>query len=373
MAKVSIVGIGRLGLTVALCLEAKGFNVVGVDVSSSYVAKVNDKTLVTYEPGVGAMLAKATNLRATTILDEALTHSDLILIYVATPSTGDRENPYDHHTLSQVLLDINRRKVVNKHIVIGCTVMPGYVRQVGRFLLGDCQNTTLSYNPEFIAQGAIVAGVSRPDMLLIGEGSPAAGDRLLAMYSTLCENQPVVARMSPESAEICKLSVNCFITSKIAFANLIGDVADNTPGANKNDILRAVGADSRIGVKCLQPGFGFGGPCFPRDNRALAAHAEKVGVKPTVFRATDQANQEHLVNQVESFKLEVTPDKPIFLRGVTYKRDCLVPIIEESQVLAFGERLVAAGYQVVVQDSVPVIEEVQKRYGSLFTYQVMTP
>jgi UDP-glucose 6-dehydrogenase len=87
-----------------------------------------------------------------------------------------------------------------------------------------------------------------------------------AMYKNVCQNAPFVARMSPSSAEICKLAVNCFVTTKISFANMVGDIADATPGANKNDILAAVGSDSRVGLKCLRPGYGFGGPCFPRYN-----------------------------------------------------------------------------------------------------------
>jgi UDP-glucose 6-dehydrogenase len=176
--------------------------------------------------------------------------------------------------------------------------------------------------------------------------------------------------MTPESAEICKLAVNCYITSKIAFANLIGDVADRTAGANKMDILRAVGADSRIGPKCMLPGWGFGGPCLPRDNRALALHVEKVGLQPTTLRASDQANREHLDAQVDDFKAKV-PKQLIHLRGVAYKERCAVPIIEESQFLAFGERLAREGYAVVVEDTAAIIEEVQKKYGSLFTYKTV--
>ena len=82
--------------------------------------------------------------------------------------------------------------------------------------------------------------------------------------------------MSPESAEICKLALYCFITTKISFANMIGALADVTDAADKFDILRCVGDDQRVGPKCLRPGYGFGGPCFPRDNRALGAYARSV-------------------------------------------------------------------------------------------------
>jgi len=163
-----------------------------------------------------------------------------------------------------VLSEINNHEVENKHVIIGCTVLPGYVRNVGRHLLRNCKNTTLSYNPEFIQQGDIVKGFLNPDMVLIGAENDFIGAKLEEIYRKVCENEPVISRMSAESAEICKLSINCFITTKISFCNMIGDIADNTPGADKLDILNAVGADSRIGLKCLRPGYGFGGPCFPR-------------------------------------------------------------------------------------------------------------
>merc|ERR1719199_1694286 len=99
--------------------------------------------------------------------------------------------------------------------------------------------------------------------------------------------------MAPESAEITKLAVNCFVTMKISYANMIGDIADATPGADKNEVLNAVGKDSRVGLKYLRPGYGFGGPCFPRDNRALGGYAKSVGVQPIMSNATDKYNQYH--------------------------------------------------------------------------------
>lgn len=107
-------------------------------------------------------------------LDAAIAHSNLIYILVATP-TGIGEKSYDHSHLSRVLSELNKRKLKDKHIVIGCTVLPGYIRDTGRFLLRDCVNCTLNYNPEFIAQGAIIHGFENPDMVLIGEENKVSG------------------------------------------------------------------------------------------------------------------------------------------------------------------------------------------------------
>merc|ERR1712146_284015 len=124
------------------------------------------------------------------------------------------------------------------------------------------------------------------------------GDHMEALYKDVCENTPVFGRMSAESAEICKIAINCFITTKISYCNMVGDIADRTPGADKNELLAAVGADSRIGGKCLRPGYGFGGPCFPRDNRALGGYAKSVGVQPLLPIATDEYNKLHTQIQI---------------------------------------------------------------------------
>jgi len=210
------------------------------------VDAINSKTLNSPEPRVNEMLRISRNFRATTDDAEAMDFSDVIMLVVATPSTGQDDRHYDTATLSSLLSSFNKAKLKNKHFVICCTVMPGYTRQTGRFLIRDCESCTLSYNPEFIAQGDVINGLLKPDMVLIGEGSKEAGDILETMYRNFVENSPQVKRMSPESAEITKLAINCFVTTKVAFANMIGDCADRTEGADKHAILSAVGADSVI-------------------------------------------------------------------------------------------------------------------------------
>ena len=173
--------------------------------------------------------ARAIILKQHVHLMKALIFQISITLWLIPLSTPSKE-AYDHSKLGKVLTEINKRKVENKHIVIGCTIFPGYIRTIGKFLLSDCVNTTLSYNPEFIAQGNIIYGLQNPDIVLIGQGSPQAGDRLEAIYRKVCVNNPRICRMSPDSAEITKLAINCFVTTKIAYANMIGDIADKTPG-----------------------------------------------------------------------------------------------------------------------------------------------
>lgn len=363
---ICVIGIGRLGLATALCFEKAGYRVMGVDINPSYVEAVNTKTFNSPEPGLNDLLLQSRNFKATCSLEEGLAFADIHYIMVDTPSTVSKE-AYDHSKLSRVLTEINKRKVNNKHIVIGCTVFPGYISTVGRFLLKDCIDTTLSYNPEFIAQGNIIQGFQNPDIVLIGQGSSEAGDRLEALYHRTCLNKPHICRMSPESAEITKLAVNCFITTKIAYANMIADIADKTPEADKSAILKAVGHDKRIGSLCLKPGYGFGGPCFPRDNRALGSYAQQCGVDPLIPRATDNANKLHAQFMTEQLLAENRSDEYVF-EGVTYKDNCPVPIIEESQKLVIAAALAKQGKRVVIVDCPAVLTEVQAVFGNIFEY-----
>lgn len=362
---ISIIGIGRLGLCVALCLEKAGYNVLGSDVISEYVDKINSKTLNSPEPLVNEYLQTSKNFKATTDFNEVINFSDIILIYVATPSSGGKKH-YDHTVLGQVLMKLNNQKVENKHIVIGCTVIPGYIRDVGNFLIMDCLNTTLSYNPEFIAQGNIIYGLENPDMILIGEGSKEAGDKLEEIYKTM-NNDVKVCRMRPISAEITKLSINCFITTKVSFANMIGDTAINSEGADYNDILNAVGSDSRIGHKYLKYGYGFGGPCFPRDNRALGTYIKSVGIEPLIPIATDESNKFHCNFQFEKEYEKLNEEYEI--TGVGYKENCTVPIIEESQKLFIGEKLAKKGVIVTLRDKKHMLDAVKLEYGDMFFYE----
>jgi nucleotide sugar dehydrogenase len=361
-----VIGIGRLGICTALCFERAGYNIIGVDLNQSYADLINNKTLNSPEPFVNEYLKNSSNFKVTCSLDEGLNSSDIYYIMVDTPSTCTKE-AYDHSKLSKLLAEINKRKLKNKHIVIGCTVFPGYIRNVGTFLLRDCVNTTLSYNPEFISQGNIIQDFQNPDIILIGEGTNEIGNRLEAIYKKVCFNAPKICRMSPESAEIAKLAINCFITTKISYANMIGDIADKTFNANKFEILEAVGGDKRIGNLCLKPGYGFGGPCFPRDNRAIGNYAEQIGIEAIIPHATDLSNKLHTKFMVEQL-LKENKAEYIF-ENVTYKNDCAVPIIEESQKLVIAKELAKLGKCVIIIDKPSVISLVQQEFGNIFKYR----
>lgn len=362
---ISIVGIGRLGLCLALCLEKAGYHVLGVDTSHEYIEAINRKKISSCEPLVEEYLKESAHFQATNSLKEGIEFADTCFIVVPN-NTLPHITTYDHEILSNILREINKDRFSNKHLIISSTVFPGYIRNKGSLLIKDCKNTMISYKPEFVAQGNIIQGLRSPDMILIGASSPKASHSLQEIYTNLCINSPPVSCMSVESAEIAKLAINCFITGKIAFANLIADIADESPGAEKNDILEALGRDQRIGSKNLKPGYGFGGPAFHRDNHTLEDYASFLGIDASFIKAAENSNIFHSEFMAKKF-MQKNLNEYIF-DNVCYKSDCPEPIIEHSQKLAVAEKVANYGKKVTILDTENVIQKVQKQYGDVFKY-----
>lgn len=353
--RVSVVGIGKLGICFALNLEKNGYNVLGIDVNQDYCNLINDKKLVSDEPYVTEYLQSSKNLKATIDISLAV-EADLIFIVVATPSLpfGD----YDHSQIERVCNQLKSLGVQKKRkdLVICCTTMPTYCEGLHQEMIK--YNFHVSYNPEFIAQGTIIKDQQNPDMVLIGATDDYAAGLLRQVYMDHVLNSPAFAIMSRTEAEICKLALNCFLTTKIAYANMVGDLLIKC-GYSPNNVLKAIGSDSRIGDKYLRWGYGFGGPCFPRDNRAFGHFAEKMEVNPLICYATDKSNDEHLRNQL-LFELENNKDKKKVFDYITYKPESTLLI--ESQQLKFAIMLAEYGFNVIIKERTSVIEEIKKTF-----------
>jgi UDPglucose 6-dehydrogenase len=206
----------------------------------------------------------------------------------------------------------------------------------------------LCYNPEFIALGSVVRDMLYPDSILIGESDAKAGDMLQTIYLQMCVNKPPVQRMNFINAELTKISVNTYVTTKISYANMLADICDRLPGADVDAVTKALGADTRIGAKYLKGAMGYGGPCFPRDNVAFAALARKIGARADVAEATDRINNyqvDRLSGLVAKF---AKAGMRIAILGLSYKPQ--TPVVEESHSVKLAAKLADAGYVVAVHD-----------------------
>jgi len=355
---ISVLGIGKLGLGFALLLEKNGFNVLGLDILNSYVDNLNNKTIEFSEPGYNELLQNSKNFTATTSLKQAVEFSDILYILVQTPNGGG-EKFYDHTILSNLLLKISKLNYHNKNVIIGCTVMPGYIDQVAKTLLPDC---SISYNPEFVAQGDIINGFENSDIILVGMDKDLK--EVFENIYTFCKGK--FCFMKNIEAEIVKISLNGYITTKISYANMISDLCDNI-GADKSVVLNAIGSDSRIGNKYFKPGYSFGGPCFPRDTKALKQLMDQWNIDSSLLESTTRYNNFHTNFQI--LKLYGQNKETYTFEKVCYK-ESKIPIIEESAKLKIAKGLKNLGKNVIIHELPEIIEEVKKEFGNIFEYKI---
>src|SRR4029077_15217193 len=129
------------------------------------------------------------------------------------------------------------------------------------------------------------------DFLLIGELDAASGEHLEACYREIMPAATPVRRMSLENAELTKISINAYVTTKITFANMLAEMCAKIPDGDVDVVSDALGLDSRIGRKYLTGGLGFGGPCFPRDNVALGFIPGRLCARADLPATTDKLNR----------------------------------------------------------------------------------
>ncbi|MBL8798311.1 MAG: UDP-glucose/GDP-mannose dehydrogenase family protein [Planctomycetia bacterium] len=363
---ISVIGLGKLGAPLAACYAACGHRVVGVDLNAESVALVNQGQPPVIEPELERLLREAQGrLTATTDTSAAIRDTELTFVVVPTPSQPD--GSFSLRYVLQACRDIGlalRDKTARHTVVITSTVMPGATGGRIRAALEQHSGKRcgpdfgLCYSPEFIALGSVVRDLSRPDLVLIGESDPRAGDVVAAAILSLCNNDPPLRRTSFASAELAKLAINTFVTAKISFANMLAELCEQLPAADVDDVTTAVGLDSRIGMKYLKAGLGYGGPCFPRDNAALTALARSLQLPAPLPTAIDRVNQRQLSRLLELVSNELPAGGTVGILGLTYKPGS--PVVEQSQGFELAEQLAERGVSLVLHDPLALDAALQR-------------
>ena len=362
--KIGVIGIGRLGLSFALLCEKNGYIVYGSDNNLEYLNKLKNKTFKTSEPLVEEYLSASNNLMVVDSNETVIHNSDIIFTFVPTPSNPD--GSYDVTLIDSVVNEIINSNLTNKTFVIGSTVNPEYSSSVSKLL--KKQEINVIYNPEFIRQGNIIEDLIHAEFILFGSEQTNDLTDIEDVYKSFVK-LPVFKKLSFTAAEITKISINCFLTTKISFANMIGQICINSNLENEVDtILSTIGSDGRIGNKFLKYGFGFGGPCLPRDNRALGKYAEKIGIDVNLSLSVDKFNDNHLSFIFENYKKKNPYKLPFIFTSLTYKDG--VSILESSQPFNLLIKLLESGYDVILhKDEIQnqIINGVYEKYKNNIT------
>jgi UDPglucose 6-dehydrogenase len=351
------VGLGKLGAPLAAVLASKGNDVLGIDVNPEVVKLLDEGRAPVEEPGLEDLVSGSRDrLTATTDLSAAAA-TDMSILLVPTPS-DDRGAFSNEHVLAAVdAIGQGLAARDDYHVlVVGSTVMPGScdaeIRPALERAAGRRVGETLGlcYSPEFIALGSVIRDMLRPDMVLIGESDSRAGDLLERLYAGVCENDPPFRRMSLVNAELTKIAVNTYVTMKISYANALADMCERLPGADVYIVTDALGLDTRIGRKYLRGAIAYGGPCFPRDNKAFGVLAHDLGTEPLLAEATDSINAAQTDRLARVVQSRLKDGNAVGILGLAYKPD--TDVIEESPGVALARLLGNAGYDVHVYDPV---------------------
>ena len=365
MNRISIVGLGKLGLPLALAFASRGFKVVGVDINPEVIESIKTKRFF-YEPGVTELLLDNGVQRRFSVTDDleaAVLLADVTIVIVATPS--DDDGCFSLRYVLPVCADIGaylREKDEHHLVIISSTVNPS---DCGKFLLPKLveqsgKKVGFCYVPEFVALGDAINGFLEPDFVLIGASDSNAASRASEIYGRLCKNNPRIKRTSLVNAELAKIAVNIHIVLKTAFANQVAELCEHIPGADVDEVTGAMGMDSRINPEYLRGATYTGGPCFPRDLDSFSCAARRAGVELPLVETTEKVNVwqvERLSRIVQDCWVRMKDPKRVGILGLTYKTG--VNVHEPSAGLLLLEKLIPAVNVIAYDPAIQVGQSVR--------------
>jgi len=325
--KISIIGTGYVGLVTGVCLADLGNDVICVDIIKEKVDAINKGKAIIYEENLEEILnknLKEKRIRATTSINEAVNHADVIFISVGTPS---RENKaidlgYIENTsceIGKALKEQNDYKV----IAVKSTVIPGTTENVVIPLLEEFSGKKAGKDfgvcmvPEFLREGRAIYDFMNPDRIIIGEYDKKSGDKVIELFKNF--SCPIL-RTNLRTAEMIKYASNAFLATKISFINEIANICE-LKGIDVNEVAKGIGLDKRIGPHFLHAGIGFGGSCFPKDVSALIASADENGYEPKLLKEVMELNERQKLWPVRKIKkiFSDLSNKKIAILGLAFK------------------------------------------------------
>ena len=321
---ISFIGLGKLGLPLATNFARFGKKVLAIDLNESLLKTLNEGKAPWVEPELQENInAAAENITYTNSYDE-VADSEYTIILVNTPSIerdGSFSNEYVINSLTSTCEALKAAGKESHNFVLSSTVMPGstysefipLIESITGWTLGN--EFTFSYVPDFVAIGAVIKDFRDPDFILIGANDSEVAQDTFKLYSCMLALAPPTSKVNIQEAELAKVSLNAYITTKISFANHLGILAEKLPGVNVDNVTQAIGQDKRIGSRYFKAGAPYGGTCFPRDTWAFLTLSNKVGMFAEQMAANEKINNDTLDNIASKIG-----DKPLVgLVGLGFK------------------------------------------------------
>jgi UDPglucose 6-dehydrogenase len=338
---VSIIGTGFVGVVSAAVYASFGNTVIGLDIDPQKIEKLKQGIVPFFEPGLSELLVEqqqAGNLHFTTNYSDAISNADVIILAVGTPSSADGQVDLRFvYSASEYLAQFLKKDAI---VVVKSTVPPGTLSKVKTIIEEKATHNKfyLASLPEFLKEGTAVQDTLHPDRVVIGA--------LSALHAPL--NAEIV-KLSPESAQMAKYASNAYLANRITFINQIADLCEHN-GADIQEVIKAMGLDKRIGHHYWYPGMGYGGSCFPKDVKELAAYSRSVGQELNLLNQLNRLNEERIPLLMKKYEAAVGgwSGKKVAVLGLSFKPD--TDDMREAPAVKVIPLLAQAGAEVIGYD-----------------------
>ena len=343
--RISVIGLGPVGLVTAVSFAKQGYKVVGIDSDANRVDALLRRQTPFFEPKLDAYLKDSIDSGMLSVSTDLDSTSDFVYVTVGTPCDKDGKINLEYvkkaaSNIGRSLRDIK----VHQVIVIKSTVIPGTARTLVRPEIeresgkSAGKDFGICSNPEFLREGRAIEDAEYPDRIVIGSDEDASAQNLVDLYHEFHgSHTPTILRTTHENAELIKYANNAFLATKISFINTIANIAERIPNADVTIIAKGIGLDQRISPGFLNAGLGFGGSCFPKDVNALINYCKVHGYIPQLLEATLEVNRLQALKVVEFARKMLKPlnGRKIAILGLAFKpgtddmREAVsIPIIE---------------------------------------------
>ena len=351
--KITIIGSGYVGLVSGICFAKLGHKVTCIDKDQSKISKLESGEIPIFEPGLKELLLEVSdNIKFSTNLVENLQDCEAVFIAVGTPQ--DEDGSADLSYVLDATKEIAQNSDSYKLIVTKSTVPAKTGEKIEKLVSQTNPDLEFSVasNPEFLREGCAIDDFMNPDRIVVGVEDERGQKILEEIYTKFPKEKLVICDIV--TAELIKYASNSFLAAKIGFINEMADLCEKT-GGNIKGLSKAVGLDSRIGEKFLNPGPGFGGSCFPKDINAIVNIADEHGAKLSLIDAVISSNQTRkfkMVDKVLSSLGQDISDKKIALLGLAFKANTddmrYSPAIEiAKELLEKGAKISAHDFQAI--------------------------
>lgn len=346
---ICIIGTGFVGVVTATIYASFGHQVTGLDIDPKKIESLKNGVVPFFEPGLSELLVeqqKTGHLQFTTSYETAISQAEIVVIAVGTPSTADGQADLKYVFMSADSMATYLQP--NTIIVIKSTVPPGTLDQFADRLKTKTSTAfSMASMPEFLREGTAVEDTLHPDRILIGATEPEVFAKLTTLNAPF---KAEIIQLAPASAQMAKYTANAYLATRITFINQIADLCEQN-GADIEEVIKAIGFDRRIGQHYWYPGLGYGGSCFPKDVKELAAYAKSIGETDNLLVTINQLNEARipkLLSKYEQIMGESWAGKKVAVLGLSFKPE--TNDLREAPSLKLIPYLLSQGAQITGYD-----------------------